>query len=313
MDCRSLFLPKGDAVKLHSLSADSGKSLVKSLYCSKALTHAVKLNTDLRAPLNTPDMHFKMILYLFFGLSILIVAYSVVIYTFTKPSTEGDWEYGQEKTSEVTLLEKKSDTLIHIDNLRNFDWSETDQPAWESLSFSLSDLSKLEVAVSHFSTVSELAHVFLIFSLNDGRRFGLSIESRREQGESFSLLDGLRAKYEMIYILASTEDLLGLRIQRNETVYVYPIKVSPENIQALFLNFSNKINHLNHSPELYHLFFRNCTNQIVKQVNKLSDESYSWLVQTFVPGNTGKALFQMGLVDTDESDFEQVKKEFILK
>lgn len=259
-------------------------------------------------------MHLiKLILYLFFGLSILIAAYSVIIYTVTKPSTARDWEYGQEKTSVVTLGEKKPETLIHISNLRNFDWSETDKPAWEPLNFPLSSLSKLEVAVSHFSSMSELAHVFLIFSLNDGRRFGLSIESRREKGESFSLLDGLRAKYEMIYLLASTDDLLGLRTQRNETVYVYPIKATPEYIQALFLNFSSKINQLNHSPELYHLFFRNCTNQIVKQVNKLSDDNYSWLVQTFAPGNTGKALYRMGLIDTDAEDFEQVKNQFILK
>ena len=47
--------------------------------------------------------------------------------------------------------------------------------------------------------------------------------------------------------------------------------------------------------------------------NKLSDENYSWLVQTFAPGNTGKALYRMGLIDTDAEDFEQVKNQFILK
>lgn len=255
----------------------------------------------------------KILLFILVGLSVLFATYSVLLYAITKPLNDRNWESGQDKIARVNLAENGLGTAIHIHNLRNFDWSESGAASWESMEFELSELSKLEVVVSHFSTVSELAHVFLVFSLNDGRRVGLSIESRREKGEKFSLLNGLLAKYEIIYLLASTEDLLGLRVERNETVYVYPIKATAENVQTLFLHFTKKINQLNQSPELYHLFFRNCTNQIVKQVNKLSDKKYSWLVQTLAPGNTGQALFQMGLIDTKETDFEQAKKEFVQK
>ena len=256
-------------------------------------------------------MKIFLILLLLSGL--LFSIYSAIIYTSTAATNNREWTFDQEKAPVITFSNDGSTPRVKIENVRNFSWAENGDKSWQDLRFDLKDLKQLKVAVSHFSALSEIAHVFLIFVLENDQEFGLSIEARREKGESYTLLNGLRAKYEMLYLIATANDLLSVRLSRNETLYVYPIDATPDNVQQLFIKFTDKITELDNKPELYHLFFRNCTNQLVKQVNNLSDQNYPWLVQNFMPGRTGKALFQLGLIDTEATNFEDAQKEFIVR
>ncbi len=246
---------------------------------------------------------------------VIVSLYSAILYASTTATNSRKWTFDQEKSPRITFYsaDNNSTTRVQIENVRNFDWTANGEKIWQDFSFNLSDLHQVKVAVSHFSAISEIAHVFLIFVLKNGEEFGLSIEARREAGESYSLLGGLQAKYEMLYLVATTKDLLGIRLSKNETLYVYPIKATPEKVRELFVMFKNKITELDTKPELYHLFFRNCTNQLVKQVKHLATQKYSRIIQNFMPGKTGEALFKMGLIDTKASSFKQVQKEFIVK
>ncbi len=236
--------------------------------------------------------------------------YSAILYASTTATNNREWTFDQQYSPQITFTADGSSTVVKIENVRNFDWSENGDKLWQDFKFELQSLKQVKVAVSHFSAISEIAHVFLIFVLEDGREFGLSIEARREKGESYSLMNGLQAKYEMLYLIATTDDLLGVRLSKNETLYVYPVNATPVKVQQLFAMFADKIAELDSKPELYHLFFRNCTNQLVKQVSNLSDDNYPWLVQNFMPGKTGQALFKLGLIDTKAVSFKETQQEF---
>jgi len=239
---------------------------------------------------------------------VLLGLVSALLYVFITPKQESNW------VSEHTLLPAIAidKNNVSVKNIRDFRWQLIDKMHHKNMQFQLEDIVKLKAVVSHFSAISEIAHVFIIFGLDDGRELGVSIEARREQGESFSIQGGLLAQFELMYVLATTDDLLGIRKLNQESIHVYPIKASAKKIQALFLLIANDVNALNKEPEMYHLFFKNCTNQLVKQVSALTDQQYPWFFQTLAPGKTGEILFDLGLIDLPELTFDKIQEKTLL-
>lgn len=246
----------------------------------------------------------------------LLALISVVIYSIKTPTNTKNWTLGNSKTASIEIVDDK----VTIKNFRDADWQnidvsslENDDSLFKDIQFQLSDIQSLNAVVSHFAPLSEIAHIFILFELKDKTHIGLSVEARKEKGEEYSLSGGLTAKFELIYLLSSYRDLVGLRLMRKEDVYSYPIKANAEEAQALFKVVAERTNKINKSPELYHLFFKNCTTEIVRLVNQISDNDFPRLTQSFMPGDAGKALFKMDLIDSDESDFKLIQKASLIK
>lgn len=249
------------------------------------------------------------------GLIAIFVVISFIIYSIQSPSNNKNWTLEQNKTASIQI---NNDQVI-INNFRDADWQNIDINSLESsdalfknIEFKLSDIETLHTFVSHFSIVSEIAHIFIFFELKDKTMIGLSVEARKEKGEEYSLLGGLSAEFELIYIMGSYRDLVGLRLMRNEAVYDYPIEASAKEAQALFQEVVTRTNQLHQEPELYHLLLKNCTTQIVDLANLLTDASFSRLTQSFFTGDTGKALYNMGFVGNG-LDFQELQTKSLLK
>ena len=250
------------------------------------------------------------------GLIAIFVAISFIIYSLTSPSNNKNWSLGNSKTASIQI---NADQVV-IKNFRDADWQnldlttlKNDDGLFKDIEFQLSDIQSLKAVVSHFAILSEIAHIFILFELKDNTVIGLSVEARKEQGEEYSLSGGLSAKFELIYLLSSYRDIVGIRLMRDEEVYSYPIKATAEEAQSLFKVVAARTNQLDQQPELYHLFVKNCTTEIVKLVNKIADKSFPQLVQSFMPGDTGKALYKMGLIESGAGSFEDVQKAALLR
>lgn len=243
------------------------------------------------------------------------MAISFVIYSIKTPSNNKNWSSGNSKTASIEI---NTDKVI-IKNFRDADWSnidllslKNDDDLFKELEFQLSDIQSIKAVVSHFAVFSEIAHILILFELKDNTSIGLSVEARKEQGEEYSLTGGLSAKFELIYVVASYRDLVGLRLAWNEKVYSFPINATPEEAQSLFKVAATRTNQIDQNPELYHLFLKNCTTEIVKLVNQIADQDFPRLTQSFFPGDAGKALFKMGLIDSDADYFQEVQKATLL-
>ncbi len=248
---------------------------------------------------------------------VVLTIISAIIYFVKSPSSSSSWSLGNARSPSVKI----NSDQVQIKNYRDIDWAKIDktpsnskqaqkqieQQGYRTLNFPLSEIQTLKVAVSHFSAITEIAHLFILFELKDKTVVGLSVEARKEQDEYYSLLGGLTAKFEVIYLLGSHSDLVGLRQMRDEDVYIYPVKAKPTEVQNLFKVAAQRTNQLDKKPELYHLFFKNCTTEIVDLVNQLSDQKYPWFVQHFAPGDAGKALYDLGLIDVEAKSFEEVQ------
>lgn len=238
---------------------------------------------------------------------------TAMLYYFSEPKQDRDWVSEHRLLASIQIQDGTNNPSIHVKNIRDFKWATKNKVNHKEMQFRLDNIVELKAVVSHFSAISEIAHVFMIFVLDDGRELGVSVEARREVGEEFSIQGGLLAQFELIYVLATPEDLLGIRKINNESTHIYPIKETKDKARELFMLIAAKINSLNNQPEMYHLFFKNCTNQLVQHVSILSERKYPWYFQTLAPGNTGKMLYDLDLIDMPNMSFDEIQIMTLIK
>ena len=256
---------------------------------------------------------FKIILKWLIAPLFLFGLATAVLYFFVEPKQDSDWVVEHRLLASIDIQGDANNPSISVKNIRDFKWDAENKVHYQNMQFQLENIVELKAVVSHFSAISEIAHVFMIFVLDDGREFGVSVEARREMGEEFSIEGGLLAYFELVYVLATPADLLGIRKKNGESTHVYPIIETKEKARELFMLIAVEVNGLNEKPEMYHLFFKNCTNQLVKHVSILTEQKYPWYFQTLAPGNTAKMLYNFGLIDMPNMSFEEIQAKTLIK
>jgi hypothetical protein len=108
--------------------------------------------------------------------------------------------------------------------VRNFDYrTETDfTPRWETRTYDLSQLSGADVIAVYWAGKA-IAHI-MSFDFAGKDYLAVSIETRKEKGESYSTLAGFFRNYEIYYVVADERDVIRVRTtsrQPQEDVYVY--------------------------------------------------------------------------------------------
>lgn len=77
-------------------------------------------------------------------------------------------------------------------------------------------------------------------------------------------------QFELMYVIADEQDVIQLQTNyRKNMVYMYPVKASKENIQALFRSMLVRTDKLNKEPEFYNTLWNNCATSILMHANAL--------------------------------------------
>lgn len=240
--------------------------------------------------------------YVFAGLS---VAYGVLFVVF-RPSHDRMWELGQERLPHITF----AGDVVTIENFRNFDWRKEGgaEVRYETRTFPLSALHDVDVFISHFDEFEGLAHIFLSFGFSGGEQVVVSFETRRERGEKFSPTLGLLRQFEVVYVVGSEEDVVGLRTDlRNERVYLYPTKATPAQAQSLFTLIAQDVNEVFAHPRMYNTLTHNCTNALTRRVEDISTVDFPFTWKTLFPGYFDEVLYELGVI-TNDAPFSAVKE-----
>lgn len=226
-------------------------------------------------------------------------------------SNEQDWllEYAR-----LPQVEWGAQGKIVLRNIRNFRYLPTRDdyvPDWYDVDIDISQLKTVDVVSSYWSGKA-IAHLFLSFGFEEGRHLAVSIETRRSRDQRYSTWRGFFKNYMLTYVLADERDLIGVRTDvRKEHVYLYPLQISPDTAQAIFLSYLQRIDQLSHQPEFYHTIFNNCTSNILHHAKAVSaDIRYSWKV--LVSGYADKYIYELGLLDNSQP-FERLKKQCLIK
>jgi hypothetical protein len=194
-----------------------------------------------------------------------------------------------------------SGETVYIDNIRNNTWTtDTDYiPGFLSGTYNIQDVEKVHYVITPFSDSDGPAHTMLTFTFSGGRHLAISAEIRKERGESFDALGGILNQYELLYVIATEEDVIKLRTNhRKNEVYMYPINTPKENIELLLRSMLMKTDKLTREPEFYNTLWNNCTTSILAHVNALRTEKLDGGKYVILPSHSDEIVYAAGLIDT---------------
>ena len=228
---------------------------------------------------------------------IIAIAYIALI-IIVRPSNDRDWTPDQAVLPSAEIKGNQ----VAIKNIRNFSYRTTSDytPNYYDAIFDLDKIKNVYFIVEPFSGHAVgAAHTFLSFEFEDNKFVSISVEIRKEKGESFSAVKGILRQYELTYVIADERDVVKLRSNyRHDKVFVYPIKTTPEKMRAIFVNMLERANELNEKPEFYNTLMSNCTTNIAKHVNEITPGRVSWNITYLLPENSDKYVYDIGLIDS---------------
>jgi hypothetical protein len=140
----------------------------------------------------------------------------------------------------------------------------------------------------------------LSFGFADGSYLVISVEARKEVGESYSVWRGLVRQYELMYVIGDERDLVLTRaVYRPDEVFLYPIRTTPEKIRALLVDMLKSADALPGHPEFYNTLTNNCTTRLWRHVEDVAPGRIppSWKI--LLPGYSDELIRSLGLLNTD--------------
>jgi hypothetical protein len=223
---------------------------------------------------------------LMWGAFVLLITATITLWHSIMPSNTREW------MPDVALAPSASfagDTVT-VYNVRNFEYrSESDFiPRYDTRLIDLSKLTEVDIIVSYWAGET-IAHIMTSFGFSDGQFLTFSIETRRENSESYSPVKGFFRNYELVYIVADERDVLGLRARYRspqERVFILRTAITPDFGRKLLRGYLEEINSLDAQPSFYNTLTTNCTTQVLWTAQAFgSDAPYNWkiLLSGYVP------------------------------
>ncbi|MDD2656323.1 MAG: DUF4105 domain-containing protein [Patescibacteria group bacterium] len=258
-------------------------------------------------------MKLKKFFKIFFLILLVVILILSVYVWLQKPSNVRDWNDDQK----VLSYFERDNNLITVYNIRNINYrsvSDFDVDYYDK-TFDLEKIKTVDYIVEPFADWRGLAHTFLSFGFENEKGemdyIAISVEIRKEKGESFSPWKGLLDQFELMYVVADENDVIKLRTNyRKDEMYLYPIDTYLEKKQLLFVDMLERANHLKNNPEFYNTIWSTCTTNILDHINKIRQDKISkWDYRIFFPGYSDKIAYDVELLDTDLS-FEEARKKF---
>jgi hypothetical protein len=188
---------------------------------------------------------------------------------------------------------------VRFTGVRNFDYRSRNDftVRYEEREVLLSHLVALDFYVSYFME-GPVGHTFVSFIFDNAPPLSISIETRPEVGEGFAPVASMFKQFELIYVVGSERDLVGVRANhRQEPIYLYRLNTSAEDARRLLLVYLERINELADRPEFYHLLTNSCTINIVRYANAAGRVGRID-IRHILNGLADSYLYRSGRIDT---------------
>ena len=198
-------------------------------------------------------------------LSLVLLSLAVMAWWLRiPPRNDRDWLPEVARTAHA----KFDGSKVTVENVRDFTYrSDTDFDAhWDTRSYDLDKLRGADIFISFWGPTL-YAHTIISWEFEDSSPLAISIETRKEKGESYSALLGFFRQYELYYVVADERDVVGVRdIIRGEHTYLYRLAAPVPNARRLLLDYLDEVNELDQHPTWYNALTQNCTTTIRNRV-----------------------------------------------
>ena len=177
---------------------------------------------------------------------------------------------------------------VRLHHMRRFRWASktTFSEDWEDGVYDPATITSVDLFLSVWAN-PRIAHTMAGFGFADGRHVVFSGETRRVQGDRFSITGGFFRRFELVLLATDERDAIHLRAEvRGESVFRYPVAMTPAAAQALFLAYAQLGNDLAASPRWYNTVTANCTTvpyRLVKAVTPWVRFGWPVLVSGYLP------------------------------
>ncbi|MFT4636710.1 MAG: hypothetical protein ACI8T1_000016 [Verrucomicrobiales bacterium] len=191
-----------------------------------------------------------------------------VVFGYLQPRKDRAWDMPYAHLPQVAIDEAHG--LVRVEDVRDFTWlSRQDVDLhWIEESYDLNQLNALNLLLEPLEDSNHFAHAMLSFGFGPSKRVVVSVEARREEGESFGLLPGIYRQFEQTYQINTERDAFTWRTLDPEShLYVVPIAAEHEFLKGLFLDMMRKAQGLVDQPQFYHSFRSNCTTALFDHMN----------------------------------------------
>src|SRR5690606_32481067 len=242
----------------------------------------------------------KKFIQIVFVIASFAITIPFISYQLLSPQTNRAWSEDQSVMPTATF----NGDEVTISNVRNFQYDKNGSVTKDfyDKSYNLSEISFLDLSLSTLPVIGG-AHPILLFGFENGDRVAISIEARREEGETYSAFKGILPMYETIFVIADEQDAIGRRlIERDTATILYPLNVSKEFAQKLFISLLERANSLTTNPEFYNTLTHNCVNNLVREANTLHPGAFpAFHIGTVFPKYADTLLYKQGYIETDLS------------
>jgi hypothetical protein len=238
----------------------------------------------------------------------LIVTISMLLWLvcvgfLLQPSNQRDWEFGMERLPQLTI----HGGTVRVQGLRDFRYtpSGTHSSNYVDRVFEADRIERVwfvkePFTIAPFTRFKGVAHTYFVFDFQDQPPLVISVEARREKGETYDAVRGLLNQYELIYIWGTEHDQTGRRaVLEQNRLYMYPLTIPAESARALFLQLAEASQQLETRPRFYHTLTSNCTNELAKAANQVKPGAIPPNRALLFPGHSDEVLHRLGFIPND--------------
>ena len=224
-----------------------------------------------------------------------------------RPSNDREWQADVAKTSWTEV----QGNLVTIHNIRSCDYrAEFDYTCqWLTRTVDASKIEGMDVFITYWGS-PWIAHPIVSFEVAGEDPIPMSIETRKEVGETYSAVRGFFRYYELIYIISTERDVVRLRTnyRHGEEVYLFHTKASPALAQAVFFDYLKRANDLHNKAEWYNAGTDNCTTNVAVHVRAAENGVLPLDWRLLLNGKSDEMLYQEGYLAGNLS-FPKLKEE----
>ena len=237
-----------------------------------------------------------------FGLFGVVVAWWLTL----KASNDKPW---LRDVAETPWAEVRGDQAV-IHNVRNFDYiTETDyKPKWETRTYDLSQIQSMDLYMNYWGSPA-IAHTILSFEFANSPPIAFSIETRKQDGQSYSAILGFFRQYSLIYVMADERDVVRVRTnyRKGEDLYLYRTRATPAAARGIFLDYLKTANDLRDHPQWYNALTSNCTTDIRPHLMVGGDLHVPWDWRILINGYADQMAYERGNLAAD-LPFDELKR-----
>ncbi len=242
--------------------------------------------------------------------ALVIASFGLIWITVKTPRHDRNWAEDVARLPDAAV---QADGTILITDIREWDYDRSGPTnrQWTDRSYDPSRLVGLWFNLDPFPAWDGVAHTFLVFEFAEGtpqRFLGVSVEARKQRGQTYSGLNGLFRQYELLYVWASESDLLKRRgLYLGEDVYQYRLDLTPDQIRFVFQAFLDRTRKLADEPRFYNTLLSNCTNELAKTVRR-SGGRIPWHYSFYLTGYSDRYLHKLGFIGASDQAFSRIRE-----